>query len=687
MNNEKLRFRLRSAAVQAHDRIQSPYRSTVVFNHRTDARPCVSTTRKFILLSIFILAACNDNNSTTPAATSTEVISYKTLFSATTVLEPEVQTQSETALYTYLADRARDRHAREDQFQQYDHYLTFYWEHRTAAIEIVDRIPFGGNSITFNVTTQWRLSPIEAELRFFYRGHNTVAEYHNNGVMTKISDTYYTRSVSHNNKTGTAIKVGDRLEFELSQFLEAVPNFRNNYYGTTFLYIVGKGIVPWEARGTFQDFSTELEDSFAIAEKALLGGKTTLPYQYSAEPDHHFQQMPTNLAPINAQKFVLGRRVHHTDFENGRHDESPDNPIFTQLRDKLGSNYLNNSCVACHQLNGRAIPPALNTTLDQYLFLVADSGATSHSRYGSVLHTDARKPQQPEGNVVIQNWTENNNGLRTPNYNFTPETPALFSARIAPQLVGLGLLEAITEADIVAKADPADTNNDGISGRVHIVTNPVTNNKQIGRFGWKASKASLLHQITSTLNTDMGVPSRFAPNLDCGTAETNCGNSTDLLAEQHIDNLTAYVALLGIRPQRDIDDSSVVSGKQLFTQVNCSGCHTPEYTTSPYHPHAELRNQKIQPYTDLLLHNMGTALADNLGEGQASGAEWRTPPLWGIGLSAEVSGAESYLHDGRARSLTEAILWHGGEAQQSKQDFVNLTTQQQQDIVTFLKSL
>ncbi len=289
---------------------------------------------------------------------------FAALYDESTALEPAVQEETPTALITRYADRVRDRHAREDQFQAYDHYLSFYWEHRTAAVEIVDTVGRGGDSVTFNVTTQWPLSPNEAELRFFYLGNNTVAEYYNNGIMTSLGNLNYTRTVNYNAKTNAPLQVGDRMEFELSQFLQGTPNGRDNYYGTTHLYIVGEGLVPWEARGVFGDFSTELEDSYRIAEAGLSGGKGTLSYQYSDEPDSHFLQMPTNLSNVNGQVFVEGRRVHHTDFGDGSHNEAAENANFTELAGLLGTNYVHRSCVACHVNNGRALPPANNQNGD-----------------------------------------------------------------------------------------------------------------------------------------------------------------------------------------------------------------------------------------------------------------------------------------------------------------------------------
>jgi len=610
---------------------------------------------------------------------------YEPLYHAGTILEPATQEVTPAALITRFADRARDRHAREDQFSLYDHYLSFYWEHRTAAVEIVDTIGSGGNTIAFNVTTQWKLHPLQAELRFFYRGMNTVAEYFNNGSMTPLDNTHYTRSLNFNAKTGLPLQVGDRLEFEMSQFLDAVPNGRNNYYGTTYLYIVGQGLVPWEARGVFGDFTTEREDSYPIAKAGWLGGGTTLPYQYSNEPTDHFMQMSTNLSHVNGQTFVLGRRVHHTDFGDGSHNEAVTNPIYTSLTNKLGNNFINRACVSCHAKNGRALPAGLGQPLRQYVIRVGDENGDPDPLLGSML-----QPQivagVPESDVSISSWNEAN-GLRWPNYAFTGVTPSYYSVRIAPQLVGMGLLEAIDEADVEALADPNDLNGDGISGRMRYVTDAATGQAKLGRFGWKASQPSVRQQVAAAFNTDMGVMTSLLPNPDCGSQQATCDNTGAELADQQLDELSAYVSLLGIRARRNLQDPLALQGEVLFNEVGCASCHTTSFQTSAFHPHTELRNQTIHPYTDLLLHDMGAGLASTLQENGASGAEWRTTPLWGVGLTADVSGGEAYLHDGRARNLHEAIMWHGGESELSKWKYSALSQAGQGAIIAFLKTL
>jgi CxxC motif-containing protein (DUF1111 family) len=417
----------------------------------------------------------------------------------------------------------------------------------------------------------------------------------------------------------------------------------------------------------------------------LLGGETTLPYQYSDEPDNHFIQMPTNLSDINGQKFVLGRRVHHTDFGNGSHDEAVENPAFSELASTLGSRYINRSCIECHQGNGRALPPAVGQPLRHHVVRVGDASGGPDPTLGSVLQPLVTQGTS-EGDVILSSWTEMN-GLRSPNYSFNGASPTHFGARIAPPLVGMGLLEAILESDIEALTDPADTDGDGISGRMRIVSDVVTGDPRIGRFGWKASQPSVLHQVAAALNTDMGVMTSIQPQPDCGSQQAGCDPGGAELADEHLIDLTAYISLLGVSARRELEDPEALLGESLFNTAGCVDCHVPTFQTTPYHPHAELRNQTIHPYTDLLLHDLGPGLASDLLEGNAEGREWRTAPLWNIGLTAGVSGGEAYLHDGRARTLHEAIRWHAGEADASKLDYEGMIPSDQQAVIAFLRSL
>ncbi|MCE3253948.1 MAG: hypothetical protein K0Q67_2968 [Cellvibrio sp.] len=622
------------------------------------------------------------------------------LYNSSTTLEGAIQFDRGDALVTRIADRGRDRHAKEDQFQAYDHFLSFYWEHRTATIEIVDYVAKGGSTVRMNVVTQFRLSDTEAENRWFYRGVGTVAEYHDNGTMNVINDFNYYKERSYNAREGRNIQIGDKLEFELSQFLDhSVPHGRSAYYGTTYLYIVGEGLVPWDITGNFGTLGGR-KDSVKIPEKAWLGGKTTLPYNHSNEPDNHFIQMATNLASINGQPFVLGRRVHHASFIDGSHDEHVvDNGTFPDTVGKAGPHYVHDRCAGCHVRNGRAAPAPVGQPLEKWVFKVADINSNPHPNLGRSLQPKSSGGVASEGQASIAFWTETN-GLRKPNYQFSGVTPARFSARVAPQLVGIGLLEAIPEATILAKEDINDTNGDGISGRANRVVDP-SGQTRLGRFGYKAGTTSVKHQVAAAFNSDMGVMTSMMPTPDCGSSQTDCGASGSELSDTHLNNLVKYISTLGVRPQRNLNDAAVQRGETQFASLGCAGCHTPSVVTSQYHPLGELRSQTIKPYTDMLLHDMGADMADNLGEGVATGAEWRTAPLWGLGLSACVTGGvtnagqgaqvctpvHSYLHDGRARTIEEAILWHGGEGQAAKNAYQALSSTQKQDVLRFLESL
>ncbi len=623
------------------------------------------------------------------------------LYNSSTVLEGAIQFDRGDALVTRIADRGRDRHAKEDQFQAYDHFLSFYWEHRTAEIEIVDYVAKGGSTVRMNVKTQFKLNDTEAENRWFYRGVGTVAEYYDNGTMNVIDDYNYYKERSYNAREGRNIRIGDKLEFEMSQFLDhTVPHGRSAYYGTTYLYIVGEGLVPWDITGSFGTLGGR-KDSVKIPEKAWLGGKTTLPYMHSNEPDNHFIQMATNLASQNGQPFVLGRRVHHASFIDGSHDEHvADNGTFPDTVSKAGPRYVHDRCSGCHVRNGRAAPAPIGQPLEKWVFKVADANGNPHPNLGRSLQPKATGGAAGEGQVSIAFWSESN-GLRKPSYQFSGVAPARFSARVAPQLVGMGLLEAIPEAAILAKEDINDANGDGISGRANRIADPATGQTRLGRFGYKAGTVSVKHQVAAAFNSDMGVMTSLLPNPDCGSAQTGCGASGSEISDTHVNNLVKYISTLGVRPQRNINDAAVQRGETQFATIGCVACHTPNYTTSQYHPLGELRGQSIKPYTDMLLHDMGPDMADNLGEGQASGAEWRTAPLWGLGLSACVTGGvtnaaqgaqvctpvHSYLHDGRARTIEEAILWHGGEGQASKNAYQALSSSQKQDVLRFLESL
>ncbi len=621
------------------------------------------------------------------------------LFNATTALDVPMVVESADAVITRFGDRARDRHAREAQFRSYEHYLPFYWEQRTVAVEIVDRVARGGSQIVINVYPQWELA--EPEFRAFFRGQTSVAEYHHNVLLTRVSASpwHYTTTINFNAKEGRALRVGDRMEIEVSQFLRAPTNGRTNYYGTTVLYVVGSGgLVPWEGRGA-------LLDSFPLPDTAWVGGRhLTLPYAYSDEPVQRFKQIAGHLAPQSAQPFMEGRRLHHASFDTGAHSEHPaTNPPLLVHAGKLGPQFYAVRCVDCHVHNGRSLPPAVGTTLLQAVTKVGLANGAPDPRLGQSLQPlrvpdglpRGSTPVPGEGSVAIARWVLSTGTyadgtpyeLRRPVYAFTGPTPTHHSVRSAAPLVGLGLLEAVDEATIAALADPDDRNGDGVRGRVQKIIDPETGATRLGRFGWKAGTASLRHQIASALNLDMGVLTAVMPEPDCGSAQTGCGPRGAELGNEDLERMVRYVAVLGVAARRNLGDAQATLGETLFQRAQCVACHTPQLTTGGRHPRSELRNQFIRPYTNLLLHDMGPGLADNLSEADASGAEWRTPPLWSLGLTQGVSGGRAFLHDGRARTLEEAILWHGGEAEAAKEAFRRMTRSERDALVRFLESI
>jgi CxxC motif-containing protein (DUF1111 family) len=297
--------------------------------------------------------------------------------------------------------------------------------------------------------------------------------------------------------------------------------------------------------------------------------------------------------------------------------------------------------------------------------------------------------------------------LSKPRIAFDGPTPSVYSLRSAQPVVGMGLLEAVPDADIIARARTAP-DADGVKGTANYVYDPETGAVRLGRYGWKASKVSLRHQVAGAALLDMSVTSPIYPNRDClfGPAKCNTSKVEPGISNDVLQLLTRYVGLLGVPAQRslvsgfpkgvsplsylDVNPAQIAAGSKVFDTLKCSSCHTREMKTGAIAELAEARNQTIRPYTDLLLHDMGSDLADGFVEGQATGSMWRTSALWGIGYTEKVAGngiKVGYLHDSRARTLTEAILWHGGEATTSRQRFEQLSAQDRAALMSFLGSL
>lgn len=348
-----------------------------------------------------------------------------------------------------------------------------------------------------------------------------------------------------------------------------------------------------------------------------------------------------------------------------RGDKAFNDDVFT-AENGLGPLFVATSCGSCHAGDGKGHP---FTTLTRF----GQSDSTGNhflDRGGPQLQNRAIASYDPEQIPAGATFSK-----------FTP-----------PANTGLGFLEAVTDATILSLADPIDSDGDGISGRPNWIEIPsycllrpgtVENNgKYIGRFGKKAAVYDLLQQTVNAYNQDMGVNTSYEPyNTYTGLAvDPELSNETAL-------DVVFYLKTLKAPMQRDKNDSKVRAGQQLFVNIGCAKCHTPQLQTGSSSINA-LANKTIFPYTDLLLHDMGPGLNDGYTEGNALPAEWRTPPLWGLGLSKNSQGGQYYLlHDGRARSIEEAIILHGGEAEQIKSNYQQLDDGDKANVIKFLESL
>ncbi|HEY9228450.1 MAG TPA: di-heme oxidoredictase family protein [Gemmatimonadaceae bacterium] len=419
---------------------------------------------------------------------------------------------------------------------------------------------------------------------------------------------------------------------------------------------------------------------------ALSGGATTV-FDVSAEA---FEQPAPNLDAAGL----------------ARHDAGDEGfgEVFV-AKTGLGPLFNNSSCEACHVGDGRGRPPLPGESFQTMLFRASIPGTDPHGGpnpaglFGGQLQLEAVAGYFPEASARVT--YDDSSGrfddgtrytLRVPKYSFRGLIGALpsnllTSPRVAPVNFGLGLLEAIPEATIRAHADPNDSDRDGISGRVNIVYDETIRDYIVGRFGWKANVGTLLHQAAGAYNGDMGVTTSFFPNENCEGAFPGCRDHAPEVDNKTVADVAFYTQTLGVPARRDIDDPQTRRGESLFRTIGCDGCHLPTVTTGVLAGVPAVSNQRIHPYTDLLLHDMGDALADNRPDFRATGREYRTPPLWGIGLVGVVNGHTFFMHDGRARNLQEAVLWHGGEGRNSRERFKSLAADDRKALIAFLNSL
>lgn len=404
-------------------------------------------------------------------------------------------------------------------------------------------------------------------------------------------------------------------------------------------------------------------------------------------------------------------------------------PSSTKAADGLGPLFNAKSCQQCHIKDGRGHPPKANWPDDDAVSMFlrlsippeteAQRQALAEHRinvvpeptYGRQLQDLATAGQAIEGRMHVSYVEQGETladgsrvALRKPSYKivdlgYGPMHPAtMLSPRIAPPMIGLGLLEQIPAAAIMANADPDDRDGDGISGRAQLAWDPAAQAVALGRFGWKAGAATIDAQNQSAFHGDIGIstPLNRSAAGECTARQAACRNAPhgddarydNLEAHRTVTDLVLfYTRHLALPARIDAGKPQVLAGKKLFYESGCIVCHRPKFRTAPDGPEPELRDQLIWPYSDMLLHDMGDGLADGRPEGVAGGREWRTAPLWGIGLTATVGGEQFFLHDGRARTLLEAIMWHGGEAEAARSRVRSMSALDREALLRFLESL
>jgi CxxC motif-containing protein (DUF1111 family) len=436
------------------------------------------------------------------------------------------------------------------------------------------------------------------------------------------------------------------------------------------------------------------------------GGATTV----DATGRNAFSFPLANLSDTERTRFAVGNSFFRRNWVEAG--------ASTTARDGLGPHFIARSCGGCHVQDGRGAPPDLRNKLVEQpvalLMRLSLPDGSPEPTYGDQFNNAAVQGVKPEGRVTVR-WRERPGrfadgtrySLREPIYGFADlaygpmARDVRTSPRIAPQLVGVGLLEAIAPTEIERNAAEQAAQPGPIKGVPNRVKDAFGQTEMIGRFGWKANVATLAHQTASAFLGDIGITSTRFPKEACMPAQRDCAASPSGGAPEIDDKILAdvvfYQATLAPPARRDAGDAQVLRGQRLFTQAQCAVCHRPSYVTGegselgperfPAFTSKALAGQRIWPYTDLLLHDMGRALADHRPDGQANGRQWKTPPLWGIGLIHDVNGHQRLLHDGRARGVLEAILWHGGEAEPSRQQVLQMNRAEREALVRFVNSL
>ena len=628
-----------------------------------------------------------------------------------------------------LAGRFRDRHPNEE---RYDHYVDTYFAGPTFDLTLVDH----GDSVDVTISPQASMQVEAVDFKNYECFGSGMS-----GALPSPTPLCSTppalaavgvRTTDQGNSVFTTrveqLAYGQLLDFELT-FVRS-----RTYYTEWFQYFVGSGRLqpkvqhPWAHAAGDQSVTDVTVDEFGYS-----------------------QHVP-NITPAELANFISGKVLFEADFDThvGYNPPTtydcprgltpgtmvptivtapPPSPLFTD-----GNSYTNlglasinrpgytaSACFSCHHLDGKGRPAddqgMGNTLLKLFSADKGDSAAAADPTYGTILDQQAPKGGTPE--VAAQITWQTVNGTFEDGTPYELRKPVLalnglrdgaldakthVSARIPRPVFGLGLLEAVPAESILGLADPDDANGDGISGRPNFVTDAATGRQMLGRFGWKAGTPSLREQAALAFDNDIGITSPLYPKHRCGDNQAAClssvSDATPQLTDTDLDHIQAYLRGLSVPPRRNYEDPQAITGKALFSGIGCVKCHVENLVTSSTAEIPELRGIDIQPFTDLLLHDMGPDLADDapLEEGNAAGSEWRTCPLWGNGTGTAVMypaidafdpnghppPGGVYLHDGRARSIAEAILWHGGEAQTARDSFLKMSADQRAALLAFV---
>jgi CxxC motif-containing protein (DUF1111 family) len=436
--------------------------------------------------------------------------------------------------------------------------------------------------------------------------------------------------------------------------------------------------------------------------EAFSGGDTTV-FDLSRMA---FAQAAPNIGGELEDRFFVGNALFNRGWVAA--------PASVPDADGLGPLFNATNCSACHLNDGRGRPPKTAEEPFSSMLLRLSvpgvdrfNGPLEEPSYGGQLQDNALRTMVPEGRPHVT-YVEQPGmfadgepySLRVPSYSIDQLTSGpladnvLISPRVAPAVFGLGLLEALPAETIEAMADPDDRDHDGISGRTNHVWSLKLGAPTLGRFGWKANQPSIEQQTTAAFQGDIGITSHDFPTQNCSLLQPDCAampsgaEPGDVeISDPMLRSVVDYMHTLAVPGRRNLEDKQVARGRKVFERAGCAGCHTPKLETGDLPGFPELSQQTIRPYTDLLLHDMGPELADGRPDFEASGSEWRTPPLWGIGLVSRVNQHEYFLHDGRARGLLEAVLFHGGEATAAREAFRSASRDDRAALLAFLESL